>query len=105
MAKTTLKVKVIGGTPPFSIKATLFKGQQVIKKIEKPGGFEQLYDNLSGKYSLLISGPNPLGEDKKTVISVDTSEITLSNDSDSSPATRKGKAYLVQYHFTTKNPV
>jgi hypothetical protein len=99
MAKTILNVRVFGGTPPFSLKIMLFKGGEVIKNLNKPGSFELTLDNLSGNYSLLVSGPNPLSPDKKTILSLDTSEIKLSADSDANPATRTGKAYLVQYFF------
>jgi hypothetical protein len=100
MAKTVLKVRVFGGTPPFSLKVMLFKGEEVIKNLGKPSSFDLTLDDLSGNYSLLVSGPNPLSADKKTVISLETDEIKLSPDSDPNPATRTGKAYLVQYFFT-----
>jgi len=105
MAKSLLKVTVFGGVPPFSIKAQLFKGGEVVKSLDKAKSFEQLFDNLSGKYSLLISGPNPLSADRKTVIQLSTDEITLSADSDSSPTIRKGKAYLIHFHFITNIPL
>ncbi|MCX6316026.1 MAG: hypothetical protein NTW29_01945 [Bacteroidetes bacterium] len=99
MASTTLKVKVFGGTPPFSLKIMLFKGNDVVKNINKPGSFEMTLDDLSGNYSLIVSGPNPMSGDRKTIISLDETEITLSPDSDPNPATRTGKVYMVQYFF------
>jgi hypothetical protein len=100
MAKTLLKVKVFGGTPPFSLKVMLFKGNKIEKNINKPGSFELPLENLSGNYSLMVSGPNPLSDTRRTIISLDTEEIKLSPDSDANPSTRTGKAYLVQYFFT-----
>lgn len=100
MAKTVLKVKVYGGTPPFSIKVILFKDDKEVKNINKPGSFDLALENLSGSYSLMVSGPNPLSSDRKTIISVDTDEIKLLPDSDPNPATRTGRSYMVQYFFT-----
>ena len=102
MAKTILKVTVFGGVPPMSIKTQLFQGGEVVKGFEKDSSFEHTFNDLEGRYTLMISGPNPLSEDRKTVLSVSTDEITLSNSSDPSPSVRKGKAYLVQFHFRTK---
>ena len=101
MANTTLKVTVYGGTAPFSIKAQLYKRGEFIIGLTSPGSFEHVFRNLSGNYTLLISGPNPLGTDGKTRCELTTDQITLTADSDSSPAVRTGKAYLVQFHFTT----
>jgi hypothetical protein len=98
-AKTLLQVRVFGGTPPFSLKIMLFKGNEIIKELNRPGGFDLPLDNLSGNYSLIVSGPNPFSEDRKTIISLDTDEIKLLAGSDMNPATRTGKSYLVQYFF------
>ncbi|RYY64660.1 MAG: hypothetical protein EOO13_18220 [Chitinophagaceae bacterium] len=99
MANTTLTVEVFNGSAPFSIKASLYKGTEFILGITSPGSFEHEFKNLAGHYTLLISGPNPLGPDGKTVITLDASQITLKPESDSSPAVRKGKAYLVNFNF------
>jgi hypothetical protein len=99
MAATTLNVTVIGGTAPFSIKAQLFKGAEFIIGLTSPGSFEHTFKNLSGNYTLLISGPNPLPPGSKTKCEVSQDEIKLTDDSDPSPTTRTGKAYLVQFHF------
>lgn len=103
MANTTLKLTVLGGVPPFSIKAQLFKVDEFIIGITSPGSFEHEFKNLSGNYTLLISGPNPLGPDGKTKCELSLDEITLTEDSDITPTVRTGKAYFVQFHFTT-NP-
>lgn len=100
MAKTIVKVRVFGGTPPFSIKVLLFKGEKIEKNINKPGSFDLTLDDLSGGYSLMISGPNPLSDERRTVISIDDTDIKLLPDSDPNPATRTGRSYMVQYFFT-----
>lgn len=105
MAQTKLKVTVFGGTAPFSIKASLFKGPDFIIGLTSPGTFEHDFKNLSGNYTLLISGPNPLGDNGKTKCEINLDEVTLTEDSDSSPTTRTGKAYFVQFHFTTNAEV
>lgn len=99
MAKTTLRVRVFGGVPPFSIKVILFKGSQAIEEFDEPTGFDHAFNKLTGNYSLLISGPNPLSTQRRTEISIDTSEITLGKDSDPNPAIRVGRAYMIQYFF------
>ena len=102
MASITLSVTVFGGTPPFSILIRLKKGGEVIKEFKEDGTFNNTFQNLTGKYSLIISGTNPMNPDSKTVLKVSTNEITLAPESDPNPSTRKGKSYLVQYVFTTK---
>jgi hypothetical protein len=99
MAKTTLSVKVFGGVPPFSIKVILFKGDETIKEFEKPNNFDFVFKELKGSYTLMISGPNPMSDQRRTVISVDETEIKLSKDSDPNPAVRVGKSYMIQYSF------
>jgi hypothetical protein len=99
MANTTLTVSVLGGTAPFSIKASLFKGSKFILGLTSPGSFQHEFKDLTGDHTIMISGPNPLGPNGKTSISLDTSNITLEPDSDTTPTTRKGKAYLVSFHF------
>jgi len=105
MAETKLKVTVMGGTAPFSIKAQLFKNNEFVIGLTSPGTFEHVFKNLAGNYTLLINGPNPLGPDGKTKIELSLNEITLTPDSDSTPTIRSGKAYLVQFHFTTNDIV
>ncbi len=100
MKKTTLKVKIFGGVPPFSLKIILFKGKKIIEEFEKPNGFDHLFKDLKGDYNLMITGPNPMSEKRKTVLSIDESEIALANDSDPNPSIRVGKSYLVQFPFT-----
>jgi hypothetical protein len=102
MAATTLSVTVFGGTPPFSILIRLKKGSELIKEFKKDGSFEHTFLNLTGKYSLIISGTNPMNPDSKTILKTSTDEIKLAPESDPNPCTRKGKSYLVQYVFTTK---
>lgn len=99
MKKTTLTVNVLGGSAPFSIKASLFKGTKFILGLTSPGSFEHEFKNLTGDHTVLVSGPNPLGPGGRTVITLDTSSIILEPDSDITPTTRKGKAYLVNFHF------
>jgi hypothetical protein len=99
MAATTLNVTVIGGTAPFSIKTQLFKGAEFIFGLTSPGSFEHTFTDLSGNYTLLITGANPLGPAGKTKCEVSLDQIKLTDDSDQSPTTRTGKAYLVQFHF------
>ena len=103
MANTQLKVTVFGGTAPFSIKVSLYKQDVFIIAITSPGTFEHEFKNLSGNYTLLITGPNPLGPDGKTKCELNLDEIKLTPDSDPTPTTRTGKAYFIQFHFTT-NP-
>ena len=99
MPKTTLTVKVFGGKPPFSSKIILFKGDKIIEEFEEPSHFEHSFTQLSGNYSLMISGPNPMSADRKTIVSIDETEIKLSKESDPNPAVRVGKSYIVQYFF------
>src|SRR5688500_9275902 len=100
MPKTLLKVTVRGGTPPLSIVVQLRKGTKVIEDVPpQSGSFEHLFKNLSGKYSLFISGPNPLSPNRETIIDLNTDEIVLSADSPTPPVSRKGESYFVQFHF------
>ena len=99
MANTILTVNVSGGSAPFSIKASLYKGAEFILGLTSPGSLEHEFKNLTGDYTILVSGPNPLGPGGKTTITLDTSSITLEPDSDITPTTRTGKAYLANFHF------
>ena len=99
MTNAKLKVDVEGGVAPFSLKASLYKGFEFVFGITSPGSFEHEFKNLTGDYTILVSGPNPLGPDGKTTINLDTNGISLEPDSDITPTTRKGKAYLVNFHF------
>ena len=93
----------MGGTAPFSIKVSLFKNDTFLLGLTSPGSFEHDFNNLSGNYTLLISGVNPLAPGSKTKCELSLDEITLTEDSDTSPTTRIGKAYFVQFHFTTNS--
>jgi hypothetical protein len=100
MKKANLKVKIYGGVPPFSLKIILFKGDDIVTEFERPTSFEYLFEKLKGEYNLMISGPNPMSEQRRTVLSIDDTEIKLSSDADPNPCERVGKSYLVQFPFS-----
>lgn len=99
MTNIKLTVSVLGGNAPFSIKASLFKGSKFILGLTSPGSFEHEFKNLTGDHTILVSGPNPLGPGGKTTVAIDSGNVTLEPDSDITPTTRSGKAYLVNFHF------
>ena len=101
MANVKLSVTVSGGSAPFSIKASLYKGSKFILGLTSPESFDHEFKDLDGDHTIMVSGPNPLGPDGRTTISLSTDNITLKTDSDANPATRTGNAFLVQYHFIT----
>jgi hypothetical protein len=99
MAATILTVTVIGGVSPVSIVVNLFKEQNHIKGFTKTGTFRFKFDDLiNGDYNLFIGGANPLPQGNIRC-ELSTDEITL-HPPDDSPITKKGKKYLVQFHFT-----
>lgn len=101
MASTTLSVTVNGGTSPVSIVVNLFKGADHIKGFTKTGSFDFKFTDLTkGDYNLFVGGVNPLPQGN-TKCEITTTEITL-HPPDDSPITKKGKKYLVQFHFTVK---
>lgn len=99
MTTTTLSVTVSGGTSPVSIIVNLFKGGEHITGFTKTGTFSFNFTDLKkGDYSLFIGGVNPLPKGA-TRCELTQDEITL-HPPDDSPITKRGKKYLVQFHFT-----
>jgi hypothetical protein len=101
MANVDLKVTVLGGITPFSIKASLYKGKEFVMGLTSPGSFDHVFKNLDGNYTILVNGTNPMGQNGKTRCEINSDKIELKEDSDPSPTTRTGKSYLVQFHFKT----
>ncbi len=101
MATTTLSVTVSGGTTPVSIVVNLFKGAEHVTGFTKTGTFTLRFADLKkGDYSLFVGGVNPLPKGTtKCELSLD--EVTL-HPPDDSPIIKKGRKYLVQFHFTVK---
>lgn len=99
MASTTLSVTVSEGTSPVSIVINLFKEGYHVLSLTKSGSFVQNFKDLKkGDYSLFIGGVNPLPSGN-TKCELSKEEISL-QPPDDSPITKKGKKYLVQFHFT-----
>ncbi len=97
MAATTLTVTVNGGTTPVSIVVNLFKNGQPESSLIKTGTFTQKFTGLTkGKYTLFIGGANPAGGNTKCELTQD--QIIL-QPPDDSPITKRGKKYLVGFHF------
>ena len=99
MTSTTLTVTVNGGTSPISIVVNLFKEGEHVLGFTKSGTFVRSFKDLEkGDYSLFIGGVNPLPKGS-TKCELTTDEISL-HPPDDSPITKKGRKYLVQFHFT-----
>ena len=107
MASTTLTVTVNGGIPPVSIRVNLLKNGNPLESLNFKKSFTRDFTNLTpGNYSLFIGGVNPISSSTdpslpkpSTKCELDTTQITL-NPPDNTPVTKRGKAYIVQFHFT-----
>lgn len=99
MASTKLTVTVSGGPAPVSIVVNLFKSGQHLKSFTREKSFSQNFTELGkGSYSLFVGGVNPLPSGS-TRCEITTNEITL-QPPDDTPVVKKGKKYLVEFHFT-----
>ncbi|MFL9483862.1 hypothetical protein ACI6Q2_13880 [Chitinophagaceae bacterium LWZ2-11] len=103
LASTTLNVTVSGGITPLPIQVSFLKDGNNISTFSFSNSFTHTFTGLvkGSSYDITVGGFNPAGG--STVISVTTDQITLSSVSDSSPITKNGKSYLVDFNFTV-NP-
>lgn len=100
-ASTTLTVTVFGGVAPEPIDITLYKDADILVSEQHPQSFSRTFTGLgSGSiYSLYIAGKNPLTPQGATKCELTTDEISI-HPPDEAPALKKGKQYLVEFHFT-----
>ena len=86
---------------PEPVDITLFKGSEIIFNTQEPVSFSKTFNDLvpGTVYSLFIAGRNPLSQDGATRCELTTDKISL-HPPDETPILKKGKQYLVEFHFT-----